>query len=102
MALTASDSARLLLLETDASNRQPRDTYVLHYQALAMDQLQSALRTVEELKSQVELEEWDNILRHNKPFAVQLADVMLLRDNVSKSVRDLERRLRDNIVDCQD
>lgn len=102
MAATASESANQLYLETDPSNREPIAQYLLRYQLMAIDQLHAALKTVDATKQEVGDDAWMRLLREHRGFAVQLADVMLLRDNLNNSVKELELKQKENRVDCAD
>lgn len=87
MSQCVEESASELLLETDPSNRQPRVHYVLHYQHKALQQLQQGLGAVAQAKAALGADQWQEHLRLDAQLGLTVADSLLARDLLEKSVR---------------
>lgn len=79
-----------LMLETDPSNRQPREFYVVRYQRFALQELLRSLERVEEIRSK-HPDVADKLLAAGNLHIV-MADSKLARDKLQHAVISAESR----------
>lgn len=78
------------MLETDPSNRQPREFYVVRYQRFALQELLRSLERVEEIRSK-HPDVADKLLAAGNLHIV-MADSKLARDKLQHAVISAESR----------